>query len=160
MVYRGNGRSDRYCVSVHPLADTPCIHLATGGTRYLIFPQLGECCVCCTAAGGCGPLSPHWLDNATYQGEVQLRGMAARSWRAQVQTWEEGRRGCRGAGEEGAGKGGKGVSPVLAAWHFTRIPPQLMAALRGPAPSLSSPVACAEAQRTYSWQCRLHCCVV
>lgn len=50
---RANGRGDRYCMSLHPLTDTPCTHLVAGGTRYLVFPQLKECCACCSAEQVC-----------------------------------------------------------------------------------------------------------
>jgi hypothetical protein len=38
--------------------------------RYLLFPGLGECCACCSAAEGCGILDPHWLDGAEFIGQV------------------------------------------------------------------------------------------
>eukprot|EP00878_Enallax_costatus_P022615 GHUV01024008.1.p1 GENE.GHUV01024008.1~~GHUV01024008.1.p1 ORF type:complete len:179 (+),score=32.87 GHUV01024008.1:112-648(+) len=70
-VDRDNGRGDRYCMSIHPFTDTPCTHLVVGGQRYLIFPELRECCRCCDDAGGCGILSPDWLANAEYVGQVR-----------------------------------------------------------------------------------------
>jgi hypothetical protein len=33
-LYRENGNGDRYCGSVHPLTQTPCLHIVTGGKRY------------------------------------------------------------------------------------------------------------------------------
>ena len=65
-VDRAEGRGDRYCGSVHPLKHTPCTHVAVNGMRYLIFPELKTCCSCCSFAAGCGPLTPTWLNNATY----------------------------------------------------------------------------------------------
>jgi hypothetical protein len=62
----------RYCMSIHPRTDTPCTHLVVSGQRYLIFPELGECCRCCSSAGGCGILDPNWLDAAEYTGQVRL----------------------------------------------------------------------------------------
>ncbi|KAL6751632.1 hypothetical protein V8C86DRAFT_2775360 [Haematococcus lacustris] len=81
VVHRADGNGDRYCGSVHPFAHTPCRHLVTGGSRYLLFPQLGECCMCCTDQQGCGPLSPSWLATATFQGLEPLRGQMAYKWR-------------------------------------------------------------------------------
>eukprot|EP00195_Chlamydomonas_chlamydogama_P008577 CAMPEP_0202890894 /NCGR_PEP_ID=MMETSP1392-20130828/1151_1 /ASSEMBLY_ACC=CAM_ASM_000868 /TAXON_ID=225041 /ORGANISM="Chlamydomonas chlamydogama, Strain SAG 11-48b" /LENGTH=242 /DNA_ID=CAMNT_0049574545 /DNA_START=73 /DNA_END=801 /DNA_ORIENTATION=- len=75
VVYREDGRGDRYCGSIHAFKSTPCTHLVTAGNRYLIFPELDECCLCCNAADGCGILSPQWLQNSTYQGDVDLRGI-------------------------------------------------------------------------------------
>lgn len=40
---------DRYCKSIHPFSDTPCNHLVKGGQRFLVFPELKECCLCCTS---------------------------------------------------------------------------------------------------------------
>ncbi|KAF8059710.1 hypothetical protein HT031_005118 [Scenedesmus sp. PABB004] len=80
LVTRANGRGDRYCKSVHPLTDTPCSHLVTGGQRYLIFPELRECCRCCSAEAGCGVLSPHWLDDAEFDGQVVAQGRLANRW--------------------------------------------------------------------------------
>lgn len=76
--------SNRYCLTVHPLKDTPCTHLVVGGVRYLIFPELDECCQCCTAAQGCGVLSPSWLQGAEYGGQVTLRGYEAHKWSVKV----------------------------------------------------------------------------
>ena len=39
--------------------------------RYLIFPDLGECCSCCSAESGCGILDPNWLKGAEYVGQVR-----------------------------------------------------------------------------------------
>ena len=67
---RVNGHIDRYCGSVHPLKwDTPCTHIAYGGERFLLFPELhgdDACCSCCSFEDGCGPLSADWLRNATF----------------------------------------------------------------------------------------------
>jgi len=80
LVYRENGRGDRFCKSIHPFSDTPCTHLITDGNRYLIFPDLGSCCFCCNAEHGCGILDPHWLDDAEYQGLVPVAGTEAYKW--------------------------------------------------------------------------------
>eukprot|EP00775_Hariotina_reticulata_P005294 gene5294-5529_t len=70
----------QYCMSIHPLTDTPCTHLVVGGQRYLIFPQLGQCCRCCDAAAGCGILDPNWLAEAEYIGQVWMQGQLAYEW--------------------------------------------------------------------------------
>eukprot|EP00882_Tetradesmus_deserticola_P020734 GHRQ01022404.1.p2 GENE.GHRQ01022404.1~~GHRQ01022404.1.p2 ORF type:complete len:132 (+),score=31.68 GHRQ01022404.1:1-396(+) len=70
VVHRANGQGDRYCMSIHPRTNTPCTHLVVSGQRYLIFPELKQCCKCCSSAGGCGILAPTWLDAAEYTGQV------------------------------------------------------------------------------------------
>ncbi|KAF6263736.1 hypothetical protein COO60DRAFT_340919 [Scenedesmus sp. NREL 46B-D3] len=80
VLHRANGKGDRYCMSIHPRTDTPCTHLVVAGQRYLIFPQLGECCRCCSSAGGCGILDPGWLDAAQYTGQATMQGRLADSW--------------------------------------------------------------------------------
>ncbi|GIL96686.1 hypothetical protein Vretimale_2444 [Volvox reticuliferus] len=80
-VFRENGNGDRYCGSVHPFTQTPCVHIITDGKRYLVFPELGECCMCCTAEMGCGILSPTWLQGASFEGTTTIQGIAANKWR-------------------------------------------------------------------------------
>ncbi|WIA21661.1 hypothetical protein OEZ85_000833 [Tetradesmus obliquus] len=80
VVHRANGKGDRYCLSIHPRSDAPCTHLVVSGQRYLIFPELGECCKCCSSAGGCGILDPDWLDAAEYTGQTTMQGRTADSW--------------------------------------------------------------------------------
>ncbi|GAX84228.1 hypothetical protein CEUSTIGMA_g11651.t1 [Chlamydomonas eustigma] len=80
IIYRKDGRGDRYCGGMHPINPTPCIHLVTQGNRYLIFPELQDCCLCCTAAKGCGILSPTWLDGAEYQGQEVKFGLQTNKW--------------------------------------------------------------------------------
>ena len=63
---RASGEADRYCGGAKLLRATPCTHLAANGTRYLLFPDLGECCTCCTAADGCGPTKQDWAKNASF----------------------------------------------------------------------------------------------
>ena len=67
-------QGDRYCGSVHPLTDTPCTHLVAGGWRYLLFPKLLSCCACCSAAAGCGVLSPRCV-HVGVQIEVHVGGV-------------------------------------------------------------------------------------
>ncbi|KAF5831746.1 hypothetical protein DUNSADRAFT_12616 [Dunaliella salina] len=80
VIDRLNGQGDRYCGSIHPLTRTPCRHLVTRGNRYLIFPELKQCCLCCVAAQGCGILSPRWLDDAEFQGTTHLYGKEVYKW--------------------------------------------------------------------------------
>ncbi|GLI69515.1 hypothetical protein VaNZ11_014151 [Volvox africanus] len=80
-IYRENGNGDRYCGSVHPFRQTPCLHVVTDGKRYLVFPELGECCMCCTAEMGCGVLSPTWLQGASFEGTTTIQGVTANKWR-------------------------------------------------------------------------------
>ena len=66
-VYRTDGFYDIYCGTVHEFSHTPCQHLVlNNGTRYLIFPRLRDCCLCCTAANGCGPTLPTWFMSGKY----------------------------------------------------------------------------------------------
>lgn len=51
------------------------------GARYLLWPELGECCRCCGDAGGCGPLRPDWTAGAVYEGPADVGGRAALKWR-------------------------------------------------------------------------------
>ncbi|XP_012559347.2 uncharacterized protein LOC105845774 [Hydra vulgaris] len=69
---RENGRYDRYCGfnGNKAFKDTPCTQLVLEGQRWLIYPDLKECCQCCDAQHGCGVLKPTWLQNATYLGIV------------------------------------------------------------------------------------------
>jgi len=78
-VDRQNGYIDRYCGSVK-YDETPCSHLVLNGYRYLIFPELPYCCMCCTDADGCGVVMPDWLNNATYLGQVDLNGTTCDKW--------------------------------------------------------------------------------
>jgi hypothetical protein len=53
-------------------------HKTTNETcRYLVFPKLNECCLCCAADMGCGILSPNWLDGAQYMGIEEKNGHLA-----------------------------------------------------------------------------------
>ena len=80
MIHRNSGAGDRYCNTVFPLAHTPCQHLVAEGKRYLIFPEKKFCCMCCTAAHGCGIVSPDWLQGAQFQGTVNVSGSPAYKW--------------------------------------------------------------------------------
>ncbi len=77
---RDNGEYDRYCGSVWKLRNTPCTQLVRNGLRFLIAPSRRECCMCCTAAQGCGILSRNWLRNATFEGTFDYRGTIVYKW--------------------------------------------------------------------------------
>ena len=68
---RSSGRYDTFCGKMDWFLffDTPCTHLVTGGLRYIYYPALSICCMCCTSANGCGMLSPSWLQGASYLGQ-------------------------------------------------------------------------------------------
>lgn len=75
VVERADGNGDRYCGSIHPIAHTPCRHVVTNGNRYLIFPEMDQCCKCCTADQGCGVLRSDWLADSSFEGQESLRGI-------------------------------------------------------------------------------------
>jgi hypothetical protein len=73
------------------------------GYRYLHFPELNEvalslsphlnhpdtmsddrgvfkCCMCCTAANGCGIVKRDWLVNGTYQGTAVVNNTKCDTW--------------------------------------------------------------------------------
>jgi hypothetical protein len=77
---RENGEYDRYCGSVHYFTNTPCTHLVRDGKRYLIFPELNNCCLCCNQAHGCGILKRDWLSNATFIGYEEYNGVKVGKW--------------------------------------------------------------------------------
>eukprot|EP00746_Dinoflagellata_sp_MGD_P090208 gnl/MRDRNA2_/MRDRNA2_35603_c0_seq1.p1 gnl/MRDRNA2_/MRDRNA2_35603_c0~~gnl/MRDRNA2_/MRDRNA2_35603_c0_seq1.p1 ORF type:complete len:238 (+),score=26.81 gnl/MRDRNA2_/MRDRNA2_35603_c0_seq1:84-797(+) len=58
-----DGTRDHLCSAYHN--NTACSMLEAQGWRYMVFPQIEQCCKCCSFENGCGPLSPHWLNNAT-----------------------------------------------------------------------------------------------
>jgi len=77
---RANGGGDRYCGSVHPFTTTPCTHYVWQGRRYLHFPKLNSCCMCCTNANGCGIVKRDWLVNGTSAGTSVINGTKAVGW--------------------------------------------------------------------------------
>jgi hypothetical protein len=74
-IYRTNtdGYGDTTCGSFHN--NTPCVQLAVNGERYLHFPELTECCTCCSWKDGCGPISQGWTSNAVYAGQKKVNGV-------------------------------------------------------------------------------------
>ncbi|KAG2382480.1 hypothetical protein C9374_005060 [Naegleria lovaniensis] len=77
---RADGAHDRYCGTVHFGTNTPCTHLVVEDKRYLVFPELKSCCMCCTSENGCGVLSRDWLKNATYIGQTVYNGYHVNQW--------------------------------------------------------------------------------
>ena len=71
--WRSTGKYDRYCGSANS-ADSPCTHLVVSGQRYLIWPELKSCCLCCKASAGCGILRPDWIGaaNGSYIGQQSI----------------------------------------------------------------------------------------
>lgn len=55
--------------------------------RYLIWPRLSFCCACCTAAAGCGIVTPTWMrdSNGTFVGTSNLTTPA---WTGLADQWE------------------------------------------------------------------------
>ena len=83
MVHRENGRGDRYCGinGFKVFKNTPCNQFVDElGDRYLHYPELDECCYCCSAEHGCGILRQDWLSGAEFQGEVDYKGYTAYKW--------------------------------------------------------------------------------
>ena len=80
---RVNSKGDRYCGSIHPLSNTPCTHyVQSNGNRWLNFPKLNSCCLCCTEAKGCGIVKPSWLSNATYIGQTTYNNIKVNEYDA------------------------------------------------------------------------------
>jgi len=80
---RANGRWDRYCGfnGLKIFKDTPCTQLVVDGIRYNIYPELKECCACCSDANGCGVLKPDWLSSAEFQGQTKdTNGTSLYKW--------------------------------------------------------------------------------
>ena len=79
-VDRADGKYDRYCGSAYKLTSTPCSHYVSEGKRYLDYPEKNYCCYCCDAAHGCGVLSPDWVKDGTYKGQMSEAGVAYDVW--------------------------------------------------------------------------------
>lgn len=86
---RTNGAADFVCNSSVPLPyDTPCSHIIANNTHFLFTPNLGQCCVCCTAAQGCGMPSDDGFNNFTYTSSYQYYGIDVFQWDANVNGYE------------------------------------------------------------------------
>jgi hypothetical protein len=72
-IYRVDGQTAiGICKDFHK--DTACIELAVAGQRYIVFPEIQECCRCCSWKNGCGPLRSAWVDNASFIGVTPFDG--------------------------------------------------------------------------------------
>ena len=81
-IWRSNGRTDRYCGTIHPGVIMECTQLMINKKRYIIFPAIKQCCMCCTDAQGCGTVIPTWMASATLYS-------TASSGQDTVYTWLE-----------------------------------------------------------------------
>lgn len=82
----GDGSGDHLCSAFH--TSTRCEQLTVGGFRYLYFPNVKDCCKCCTYTAGSydcgGPVGPQWVNNATgnlqYLGREEILGRTCHKW--------------------------------------------------------------------------------
>ena len=68
-----DGSRDHLCSAYH--TSTPCSIITAMGWKYLVWPELQQCCRCCSYSSGCGPLGKRWVSNAT--GNVEYLQVAA-----------------------------------------------------------------------------------
>jgi hypothetical protein len=78
-VDRTTGKYNGLCSSVTK-EDIPCTDLVVDGFRYLVFPTIKNCCMCCTTEEGCGILRPDWLLNATFIGYNTTESVKYQIW--------------------------------------------------------------------------------
>jgi len=81
-VDRENGRHDRYCGlnGAKIWRNTPCSHYVSNGDRYLYYPDLDECCYCCSSQHGCGILKPDWMNGGTFLDTEDHYGVSSYKW--------------------------------------------------------------------------------
>jgi hypothetical protein len=77
---RTTGKYDDLCSSVTHFTDIPCTQLVVDGFRYLVFPTIENCCMCCTTEQGCSILRPDWLSNATFIGYNTTESVKYQIW--------------------------------------------------------------------------------
>mmetsp|Transcript_27962 Transcript_27962/g.64534 ORF Transcript_27962/g.64534 Transcript_27962/m.64534 type:complete len:239 (+) Transcript_27962:55-771(+) len=58
-----DGSSDHLCSTYHN--NTRCTILTADKWKWLVWPDLADCCKCCPISKGCGPLASGWLNNAS-----------------------------------------------------------------------------------------------
>lgn len=76
-----DGWAEPYCWQSLPMPwDAQCDHIVVGGQRFLYYPILNECCMCCDDSQGCGVPPPTFMQNSAYQGSVTYLGRALYSW--------------------------------------------------------------------------------
>ena len=79
---------DRFCrnsLPTPPSSPTTCQHLNVAGYRYLVFPEIEECCMCCTDAFGCGVTNNSWVLNGAYKGRTTIDTV---NYHGQADYWE------------------------------------------------------------------------
>lgn len=86
VIKRAVSKLNPICDEVRPNRSTPCSHHMVGASRYLAWPEEGECCLHCDH--GCGALRPSWVDAVPsfYTGLRQVRGATCHSWLLQSGT--------------------------------------------------------------------------
>jgi len=73
-VYRSDGKTAlKICHAFHP--NTACIQMKVSGHLYLVYPEINECCRCCSWEHGCGPLKRNWTAPAVYMGRRNISGL-------------------------------------------------------------------------------------
>ena len=77
---RADGSKDRYCGLTNHFKPQPCSQYVKDGDRYIHYPETDECCYCCSAAYGCGVLSPNWMTDAAYVGTATINGVETFQW--------------------------------------------------------------------------------
>jgi hypothetical protein len=55
------------------------------GYRYLVFPDINECCMCCTDAFGCGVTNNSWVLNGVYEGRTSIKTV---NFNGEVDFWK------------------------------------------------------------------------
>ncbi|KAG1671636.1 hypothetical protein FOA52_006867 [Chlamydomonas sp. UWO 241] len=82
VMMRDDGRGDRFCGSIHSVDATLCVNIVTEGYRYIIFPDLDECCRCCSFEAGCGVIPGDWLsgDDVKFMGTEEKNGLSTNKW--------------------------------------------------------------------------------
>lgn len=79
--HRWDGWVDPYCYLSLPMPwDTQCSHIVVGGMRYLYYPILNQCCMCCDDSQGCGVPAPDFMQNSTYLGATSFQSTPQYSW--------------------------------------------------------------------------------
>jgi hypothetical protein len=71
---RHNGKEDLFCGPITNHTTTPCSHLIRDGKRYLVWPLLRQCCMCCDASHGCSTMRQDWLKSSIYEGKELING--------------------------------------------------------------------------------------
>jgi len=65
---RTNGIHDEICNTIVN-RNTGCIQIVRENKRYVFFPSLRICCLCCDSEHGCGMLRRDWLKDAKFAGK-------------------------------------------------------------------------------------------